>query len=107
MAQGERRQLILNDDFPFMLSLSKHAEPFSVRIGDVGIGHPEVLEGLPRRARRDTSAQSPRISASFLFRPQPLICRSQDKASSRVGNCSEKINFTGSLVEVYPWISPV
>jgi len=33
VAQGERRQLILSDDFPFMLSSSKHAEPFSVRIG--------------------------------------------------------------------------
>src|SRR5262249_8630888 len=63
-------------------------------------GHPEVLQGC-RRANRETSAQSLRISASFLLRLQPLICCSHANASSLVGNSS-----TGSLVEVWPAISP-
>src|SRR5262245_4322050 len=60
-------------------------------------GHPEVLEGCRRRANRETSAQSLRISASFLLRLQPLICCSHANASSLVGNSSDNPTLTGSL----------
>ena len=52
-------------------------------------GHPEVVKGCRRRANRETSAQSLRISASFLLRLQSLICCSHANASSLVGNSSE------------------
>jgi hypothetical protein len=52
----------------------------------------------PRQPRH--LSQSLRLSASFFFRVQPLICRSHLRASSRVGNSSENTTPTGSLVDV-------
>src|SRR2546422_10846497 len=49
-------------------------------------------------ANRATSAQSPRIMASFFFRLQPLIWRSRPKASPRDGNSSENTSVTGRLL---------
>ncbi len=59
-----------------------------------------LVEGHFARAKRETSAQSPLIIASFFFRLQPLICLSRAKASSREGISSANTNVTGSLLEV-------
>jgi hypothetical protein len=46
-------------------------------------------------ANRDTSAQSPRIIASFFFRLQPLIRCSDANASIREGNSCWKTHVSG------------
>lgn len=67
---------------------------------------PEPVEGRLPFANRVTSAQSPRIMASFFCRLQPFIRRSQANASSRVVNVSLYTKVTGRLEKVYPGNSP-
>ena len=60
----------------------------------------------PALDNRLISSQSPRISACFFCRDQPLICRSRSSASIRVGNSSANSNVTGLRLTVYPSICP-
>jgi hypothetical protein len=58
---------------------------------------PEPVEGRLPFANRITSAQSPRIMASFFFQLQPFMRRSQANASSRVVNVSVYTKVIGRL----------
>jgi hypothetical protein len=63
--------------------------------------HPEPVEGSKdERAIRDTSTQSSRIMASFFFLLHPLICRSEARASYRVGKLRVNTNSTGRRLKV-------
>ena len=52
-AQDERGSFDIIDDFPFMLRLSKHSEPFSTACLPVSFDlHDERAEQLPRSRKR-------------------------------------------------------